>query len=126
VPLRGDVGNRNLFGGVRLGYRNVLGLQHTRVLGMLTERSPACSMTHLGIIVSWLHGSASTSTKQITYVQVLLVTVRRDLTMVCNTQNYWRFGHCPSSGILKTLKNTAFRKLDLFPSSSFFIVEKIL
>jgi hypothetical protein len=29
-------------------------------------------------------------------------------------QNYWVFGLCPSSGILE---NTAFRKLDLFPSS---------
>jgi hypothetical protein len=41
----------------------------------------------------------------------------RVLTMVRNTQNYWRFGHCPSSGILKTLKNTTFRKLDLLPFS---------
>jgi hypothetical protein len=30
-------------------------------------------------------------------------------------RNYWVFGLCPSSGILK---NTTFRKLDLFPSSS--------
>jgi hypothetical protein len=34
--------------------------------------------------------------------------------MVNNTQNYWVFGLCPSSGILK---NTTFRKLDLFPYS---------
>jgi hypothetical protein len=32
-------------------------------------------------------------------------------------QDYWVFGLCPSSGILKTQKNTTFRKLDLFPSS---------
>jgi hypothetical protein len=38
------------------------------------------------------------------------------LMMVYNTQNYWVFGLCPSSGILN-LENTAFRKLDLFPSS---------
>jgi hypothetical protein len=37
--------------------------------------------------------------------------------MVYDTRNYWVFGLCPSSGILKTLENTAFRKLDLFPSS---------
>jgi hypothetical protein len=30
------------------------------------------------------------------------------------THNYWVFGFFPSSGILK---NTTFRKLDLFPSS---------
>jgi hypothetical protein len=30
-----------------------------------------------------------------------------------NSQNYWVFGLCPSSGILKS----KFRKLDLFPSS---------
>jgi hypothetical protein len=36
--------------------------------------------------------------------------------MVCNTQNYWVFGHFPSSGILEN-RNTTFRKLDLFPSS---------
>jgi hypothetical protein len=36
--------------------------------------------------------------------------------MVYNTQDYWVFGLCPSSDILKTQKNT-FRKLDLFPSS---------
>jgi hypothetical protein len=37
------------------------------------------------------------------------------LTMVYNTRDYWAFGLCPPSGILK---NTTFRKLDLFPSSS--------
>jgi hypothetical protein len=31
-------------------------------------------------------------------------------------QDYWVFGLCPSSGILKKQKNTTFRKLDLFPS----------
>jgi hypothetical protein len=31
-------------------------------------------------------------------------------------QNYWVFGLCPLSGILKT-KKTMFWKLDLFPSS---------
>jgi hypothetical protein len=36
--------------------------------------------------------------------------------MVCNTHNYWHFGLCPSSCILK-LENTMFRKLDLFLSS---------
>jgi hypothetical protein len=36
--------------------------------------------------------------------------------MMCNTQNYWGFGLCPTSAILK-LENTTFRKLDLFPSS---------
>jgi hypothetical protein len=34
--------------------------------------------------------------------------------MVSNTLDYWVFGRFPSSGILK---NTTFRKLDLFPSS---------
>jgi hypothetical protein len=34
--------------------------------------------------------------------------------MVCDTRNDWVFILCPSSGILK---NTTFRKLDLFPSS---------
>jgi hypothetical protein len=34
--------------------------------------------------------------------------------MVYNTQNYWVFGLFPLSGILE---NTAFRKLDQFPSS---------
>jgi hypothetical protein len=34
--------------------------------------------------------------------------------MLCNTLKYWGFGLCPSSGILK---NTMFRKLDVFPSS---------
>jgi hypothetical protein len=36
--------------------------------------------------------------------------------MVENTQNSRCFALCPSSGILK-LRNTTFRKLDLFPSS---------
>jgi hypothetical protein len=34
-----------------------------------------------------------------------------------NTQKCWDFGVYPSSGILKKLENTTFRKLDLFPSS---------
>jgi hypothetical protein len=34
--------------------------------------------------------------------------------MVYATRDYWVFGLCPSSGILK---NTTFRKLGLFPSS---------
>jgi hypothetical protein len=38
----------------------------------------------------------------------------RVLTMVYNTRNYCVFGFCPSSDILK---NTAFWKIDLFPSS---------
>jgi hypothetical protein len=33
------------------------------------------------------------------------------------TMDYCVFGLCPSPGILKTQKNTTFRKLDLFPSS---------
>jgi hypothetical protein len=37
--------------------------------------------------------------------------------MVCNTQNYWVFSLCPSSGILETRKHITFRKLDHFPSS---------
>jgi hypothetical protein len=37
--------------------------------------------------------------------------------MAYNTQNYWVFVLCPSSGILKTRKYTIFRKLDLFPFS---------
>jgi hypothetical protein len=37
--------------------------------------------------------------------------------MVYDIQDYWVFGLCPSSSILKTQKNTTFRKLDLFPSS---------
>jgi hypothetical protein len=41
----------------------------------------------------------------------------RVLTMVYNTQNYWVFGLCPSSGFeIIRRKNTTFRKLDLFPS----------
>jgi hypothetical protein len=40
----------------------------------------------------------------------------KGVTMVYNTQNYWGFGLCPSSRILKT-KTTTFRKLDLFRSS---------
>jgi hypothetical protein len=34
--------------------------------------------------------------------------------MVYNIRDCWVFGSCPSSGILK---NTMFRKLDLFPFS---------
>jgi hypothetical protein len=34
--------------------------------------------------------------------------------MVYETRDYWVVGLCPLSGILK---NTTFRKLDLFPSS---------
>jgi hypothetical protein len=34
------------------------------------------------------------------------------LTIMYNTQDYWVFGLCPSSGILKN----KFWKLDLFPS----------
>jgi hypothetical protein len=37
--------------------------------------------------------------------------------MVYDIQDYWVFGLCPSSGILKAQKNTTLRKLDLFPSS---------
>jgi hypothetical protein len=37
--------------------------------------------------------------------------------MVYDIQDYWVFGLCPTSGIIKTQKNTTFRKLDLFPSS---------
>jgi hypothetical protein len=33
--------------------------------------------------------------------------------MMCNTQNYWVSGLCPTSGVL----NTTFRKPGLFPSS---------
>jgi hypothetical protein len=36
--------------------------------------------------------------------------------MVYDIQDYWIFGLCPSSGILKT-QNTTNRKLDLFPTS---------
>jgi hypothetical protein len=35
----------------------------------------------------------------------------------CMTQDYWVFGLCPSSGILKKHKKTMFRKLEMFPSS---------
>jgi hypothetical protein len=38
----------------------------------------------------------------------------RTLTLVCNTQNHLVSGLCPSSGVLNS---TAFRKLNLFPSS---------
>jgi hypothetical protein len=38
--------------------------------------------------------------------------------MVYNIQSYWVFRLCPVLGILKTLDNTTFRKIDLFPSSS--------
>jgi hypothetical protein len=37
--------------------------------------------------------------------------------MVYDTHNYWGFVLGQSSGILKTLENTTFRKPDLFPSS---------
>jgi hypothetical protein len=37
--------------------------------------------------------------------------------MVYNTQNYWVFGLCPSSGILETRKHTV-SESDLFLSSS--------
>jgi hypothetical protein len=37
--------------------------------------------------------------------------------MMHDTRGCSVFGLCPSSGILKTLKNTMFRKVDLFPSS---------
>jgi hypothetical protein len=37
--------------------------------------------------------------------------------MVYDIQDYWVFGLCPSSRILKTQKNTTFQELDLFPSS---------
>jgi hypothetical protein len=40
----------------------------------------------------------------------------RALIMVHNTQKYWGFGLCPSSGILK-LEDMIFQKLDLLPSS---------
>jgi hypothetical protein len=32
-------------------------------------------------------------------------------------QDYWIFGLCPLSGILKDIKKTVFQKLDLLPSS---------
>jgi hypothetical protein len=35
-------------------------------------------------------------------------------TKIINPQDYWVFGLCPSSGVLK---NTTFRKLDVFPTS---------
>jgi hypothetical protein len=34
--------------------------------------------------------------------------------MICNTWDYWVFGHCLFSTVLK---NTAFWKPDLFPTS---------
>jgi hypothetical protein len=45
--------------------------------------------------------------------------------MVYNTQDYWTFGLCPSSIILKAKKNTTFRKLNLFPERWAFCVFKI-
>jgi hypothetical protein len=42
------------------------------------------------------------------------------LDMMANRKiswNYWIFGLCPSSRILKKLQITTFRKLDLFPFS---------
>jgi hypothetical protein len=39
---------------------------------------------------------------------------RRVLKMVYNIRDYWVFGLCPLSGILKNTKSTTFRKLDLF------------
>jgi hypothetical protein len=42
---------------------------------------------------------------------VLVAVIRSSL------RNYWGFGLCPSSDILKTLEDTTFRKPDLFPSS---------
>jgi hypothetical protein len=41
-------------------------------------------------------------------------TFERPLTIVYNNRNYWLFGLCPSSGIVK---NTTSRKLDVFPPS---------
>jgi hypothetical protein len=37
------------------------------------------------------------------------------LNILMNTQDYWAFGLCPSSGILKNTKNTTFRKQNQFP-----------
>jgi hypothetical protein len=39
------------------------------------------------------------------------------LSVEVGTKDFRVFGLFPSSGILKTQKNTTFRKLDLFPSS---------
>jgi hypothetical protein len=46
--------------------------------------------------------------------RIFISRFQRVLTMVYNTRDSWVFGLCPSSGILK---NTTFRKLDLFPSA---------
>jgi hypothetical protein len=40
--------------------------------------------------------------------------------MVYNTQNYWVFGFCPSSGISK-LENTTFRKLGVSETLCFLV-----
>jgi hypothetical protein len=37
--------------------------------------------------------------------KTVYLTILKVLTMVCNTQNYWDFGLCPSSGILETRKD---------------------
>jgi hypothetical protein len=39
------------------------------------------------------------------------------LPIQLSLKDYWVFGLCPSSGILKKQKNPTFRKLDVFPSS---------
>jgi hypothetical protein len=61
--------------------------------------------------------AASNQLSATTYFNIHLNTFYRVLTMVYNTQTYWLFGLHPSSGILKTQKNTTFRKVDLFLSS---------
>jgi hypothetical protein len=40
-----------------------------------------------------------------------------DRGKACTTQNYWGFGLCPLYGVLRTLENTMFWKVDLFASS---------
>jgi hypothetical protein len=65
-----------------------------------------------------MHNSCPTRLSSVDYILHTLVAVYRlskwALTVVHNIRDYWVFGICPSSGIIK---NTTFRKLNLFSSS---------
>jgi hypothetical protein len=67
-----------------------------------------------GILNSYLSvcivGAVSSSGFHISFRNLVGIAVDR-------LKDYWAFVLCLSSGNLKALKNTTFRKLDLFPSS---------
>jgi hypothetical protein len=88
------------------------GWVHIR-LGVLlfrTWRSQWTRSNKIKAVADRLHGTVP----QLFTFTGLGKVLERVLTMVYNTRNYWGFGVCPSSGIVK---NTPFRKLDLLPSS---------